>query len=66
MTSPLPTIYTSTIISMMRMLENDSGVWQEGPALQTVDTEVGGGGERRVVKSFAPLSSAFVEVSIKP
>ena len=45
---------------------SDSGVWQEGPALQTVDTEVRWGSERRVAKSVAGLRPPLVQISIKP
>ena len=48
------------------MLESDSGVWQEGPALQTVDTEVWWGRQWRVAKSLAGLRPPLVQISVKP
>ena len=48
------------------MRPSDSGVWKEGPALQTVDTEVRWGSERRVAKSVTRLRPPLVQVSIKP
>ena len=48
------------------MRPSDSGVWKEGPALQTVDTEVRWGSERWVAKSVAGLRPPLVQISIKP